>query len=411
MNKDEKVNLFVIVPLLLTVILVGLGVTYALFTKTISPDKNITVGTGVRYIGIYGEGKNNVQVGNTYTFTIENRGVVDSGYEVYLVHDPNNTLSPENVTCNATLSSLSLTASNTQVTANETSLVTGNLKVGEKDNLTIEFTGDSSLIYKGKLRIRYVDYSTIDSPKNENIVAIYAYNQTVGAENYCVTGDESTCVYSKCYKNEKKGSCGPGTIVKYKVNDSDIVNFHVMFDEGNTLTMQSQRNTISNVAWYKKEDSVNDDNTKGPVTVLSVLENATSGWSNVNNQTYTLGTTSLSEKGFYTGCKPYNSCVKNTYTLPERTAKARLITMQEAVALGCTNARLSCPIWMYNYLKNSTAYSGTVNDESALVYWTSSAESSYMFGAWIINSADPLGYTYSYSKVDSAARAVVVIPR
>lgn len=52
----------------------------------------------------------------------------------------------------------------------------------------------------------------------------------------------------------------------------------------------------------------------------------------------------------YTGCSFVNGnfqCTNNIYTLPSRVAKARLITLQEAMYAGCANSRYSCPKWMW----------------------------------------------------------------
>ena len=244
-------------------------------------------------------------------------------------------------------------------------------------------------------------YEQSDIRKAGKFVAAYTYSET-GA-NKCITGEESTCKKTTCYKTKTANSCPKGTIIKYKVNDTDIVNFHVMFDNGNTMTMQSQKNTVSNTQWYEGVQ-----NSKGPITILPALENATRGWSNVNNQTYTLGTTNLSGKGAYTGCSKYNSCTTNTYTLASRTAKARMITMQEAVALGCTSSAKSCPIWMYNYLKNSTSNGGTVNGDNN-GYWTMTANS--VDQAWTVDSVGYVNRAYYIDATSIEARAVVEVSK
>jgi len=126
-----------------------------------------------------------------------------------------------------------------------------------------------------------------------------------------------------------------GTIVQYKVNDYIIKYFHVVSDNGDTLTLQQRENIVYDTMWY--EDA--SDNTKEPLTILSALENATSTWTNVSDQTYTLGSTTFKDNA-YTGCsydstnKVFN-CTMNRYTLGPRTAKARMITVQEASHLGC----------------------------------------------------------------------------
>lgn len=245
-------------------------------------------------------------------------------------------------------------------------------------------------------------YDLSDIRKRPNIIVGYTYNQTSGASNYCVTGDESTCKETKCYESTTAGSCPAGTIIVYKVNENEIVRFHVIYDNGKTLTMQSQRNTIYNTKWIDATDyaSENTDattcayescNDEGPITILEALERATVGWDNVNTLTYTMGTTTFKTNA-YTGCSSYSSCAANTYTLPSRTSKARMITLQEAKNLGCTETNKSCPIWMYNYLCLSTSYGGTVNDGTSdtsltanYAYWTMSAKASNAQFVWFIH--------------------------
>lgn len=111
-------------------------------------------------------------------------------------------------------------------------------------------------------------------------------NSKSGSSNYCITGEESTCQKTDWSKKES-GSCKKGDIIKYKVDDTDTVTFHVMYDEGETLTMQSQKNTVSVALWTDSSHNAS----QGPTIVLPALEKATQNWTNVKNQTYTLGTT------------------------------------------------------------------------------------------------------------------------
>ena len=245
-------------------------------------------------------------------------------------------------------------------------------------------------------------YNLSDIRKSPNIIVGYTYNQTSGASNYCVTGDEETCQETKCYESTETGSCPAGTIIVYKVNNSEIERFHVMYGTGKALTMQSQKNTIYSTAWIDADDYKNKNtdgtscsykscNDEGPITILEALESATAGWSNVNTLTYVIGTTSLGAQGAYTGCSGYNSCTTNKYALSVRSAKARMITLQEAAHFGCTNNSKTCPIWLYNYLSTSTENGGTANDVNTgpngtvnSSYWTISADSVYGYCAWNI---------------------------
>ena len=260
-----------------------------------------------------------------------------------------------------------------------------------------------------------------DIRKQGNFVSAYTYNSS-----NCVTGEEDTCVKTDCYKNKTANSCKTGDIIKYKVNGTDIVTFHVMYDNGSTLTMQSQRNTIYSTPWINKADyeTANTDGTscsydscndEGPITVLNALETATAGWTNVNSQNYTMGTTSLSNKGEFTGCSSYNSCTKNTYTLESRTARARMITLQEAAAFGCTDDINSCPRWMSNFLlltnDNNVANGATEN----WGYWTMnvSANKNSLTNktyAWYVEFYSNL-YSGDPYMLECGARAVVEVSK
>lgn len=244
--------------------------------------------------------------------------------------------------------------------------------------------------------------STISS-KNTNIVAAYSYDQ-VNSATKCITGEESTCKETNCINYSNRDSCDSGTIIKYKVNSSTTKYFYVLHDDGKELTMQHRENTIKSVSWYSSKTTSN-----GPQEALQKLESATSSWTNVNNQEYTLGTTSFGNLGYYTGCPATISCQTNTYTLGNRTARARLITVQEAVSVGCRAAFQSCPIWMYNYLHYSTRYGGTINDQqggSNTGYWTMNT----------LNTTNALRVSYdgAFSSGEAninwhTARAVVVV--
>ncbi len=269
-------------------------------------------------------------------------------------------------------------------------------------------------------------YTQTDIRKMGNFIGAYKYSTATSTK--CITGNESTCVKSTCYKTKTSGSCPVGTIIKYKVNDSDIVTFHVMYDTGSTMTMQSQKNIINNTAWINKADYItyNTDSTscdytscndEGPMTVLVALERITNSWTNVNDQVYTMGTTTF-KTNFFTGCS-LSSCEANTYTLGSRKAKARMITLQEAKALGCTTTAKSCPIWMYNYLSSSVDNGGTVNDNLSDQekgsknngYWTMSATSSLAYCAWDLSYYGRVYHGNGAFSTDYGARAVVVVSK
>ncbi len=243
--------------------------------------------------------------------------------------------------------------------------------------------------------------SRMPKPGNENIVKVYFYSQEKESEDFCVTGDEATCKVNTCYLNTSKDSCAPGTIIEYKVKEGEKLRFHVVEDDGETMILQSQKNTVYSTQWY-----TTNDNTQGPITSLAALENATNDWTNVNTLEYSIGGESDTLK--YSGCYTPNSCVHQIYTLTKSRVKARMITAQEANELGCTSGNKSCPIWMYNYFYDSTSNGGTANDSNAgAEYWTMSANAQYGDSVWRISI---MGYISGMPVINSyGARAVVEI--
>lgn len=248
--------------------------------------------------------------------------------------------------------------------------------------------------------------SSLSRINNNYISNIYNYDDKNEATK-CITGEEATCQVSDCITNTDKDSCNTGTIVKYKVNDTEEKFFYVLHDDGNKLTLQQRENTVYNTSWYAD----GDDNTKGPLTILPKLEDVTKEWSNVDYQTYTMGTTNFNSTNAFTGCSE-TGCTINTYTLAERTAKSRMITTQEAIAIGCSNTAKTCPIWMSNFLNNSTAYGGTNDDkkdERNLGYWMMSADSDST-KSYIVAYGGNIG-GFEVTSVDFGARAVVEVSK
>ena len=251
------------------------------------------------------------------------------------------------------------------------------------------------------------DQSNLNKIDN-NIIDAYTYNPGGTTEldaTKCITGDEETCQKTECYKDKTANTCSAGTIIKYMVNDTTMKYFYVLHDDGETMTLQQRENIVYNTAWYLDAN----DSTKGPSTILPTLEDKTKDWTNVNDQTYTMGTTNFNNTNAFTGCSD-TACTANSYTLTERVAKARMVTLQEAMTLGCTATEKTCPIWMSNYLKSSTAYGGTNDDttvEKNSGYWTMSSSTDGT-RSYIIAYGGNIG-AWNTTDTDFAARAVVVI--
>ena len=245
---------------------------------------------------------------------------------------------------------------------------------------------------------------------NANISSAYTYNSSS-----CVTGDESSCNATTCYKKKTSGSCPSGTIINYKVNSTTTKRFHVLYDNGSTITMQTQGTISYGINW-------SSSSANGPTKALAKIEDATSSWSNVNNQTYTLGTTSFKTNSYtkcpysvYTDAYGHSSnkfvCSTNSYTMSSRTAKARLISLQEAIYVGCSKNSGTCPKWMYNYLYSSSSYGyGGVDDNTTgnMGYWTLQTGGPY--GAWYVAYTGSIEDSY-VDFTSYGARAVVVISK
>jgi len=241
---------------------------------------------------------------------------------------------------------------------------------------SISFTKKSSTDFVNKVEKELNDISinirsTVcpNSLPNEetvgNIIEAYQYDS-----EKCITGSENTCIRTECYESKNSESCAPGTIIKYKVNDTTIITFHVIRDQGSTIKMQTQRNIITLTKWNN-----NSDTTYGPVDALAALNAETSSWYNVNDIPFEAGKTPFSGYHAETGCATYDSCTTNKYTLPLRSIRARMISLQETSSLGCTNNFNSCPKWLYNHLDS---YGSTT------AYWTMSALTMMNRYVWIV---------------------------
>ena len=426
-TNSRKVKITVIA--ICAVLLLVMGATYAWLRLTLNGSKvNVLRAGGLQLtLNETSEGITLEDVvpvtdakglqGKEYTFTLENKGL-DSNYTIYFddvldidQNGENDFEESERMSDSAIKYSLIKNGTTTTKVLTETGtnpnrvLDSGIIKKGTTNTYSLrlwikaEAENDSIMnkIFAAKLRIE----AEQASEETNNIKVAYTYNSST-----CVTGEESTCVETSCYENSSVGSCPAGTIIKYAVNDTEKKYFHVLHDDGETMTLQQRENTVYNTAWY----SSSADNSKGPLTILPALESATSGWTNVNDQTYTMGTTTFKTNA-YTGCAS-SECTTNTYTLGQRTGKARMITMQEAIALGCTIRERSCPNFMYNYLKESTSYGGTVNDTTGgdnSIYWTMSANSSDTNDAWYVAHS---GFVYyGTASASGGARAVVVVSK
>ena len=264
------------------------------------------MGNTINLNGAYPTSDEDGQNTNPYTFKVKNSGNVDAYYNIKILDDTemiesdgcsNNLLDKANIKVSVNGGEPFILQTKE---VNNFSINTGYLDPNTSRTFQIriwidENAGNEALgkHYHGKIVVESESRAI-----NDNISGAYTYNSSI-----CVTGEEDTCVETDCYKTKTIDSCPAGTIIKYNVNDTETKYFHVLHDDGETITLQQRENTVYNKAWYADSD----DNTKGPLTILPVLEEATSGWSNVFEQTYIMGTTIFNGTDAYTGCPSVSS--------------------------------------------------------------------------------------------------------
>ena len=143
--KYYRKNIRVLILPLIGIVTMILGISYALYTKNISTNnRTISMTSGNKYVGVYGENKNNIELGNTYTFTIENRGSVDAGFELYIVNETEIDLSTINYTITGDKSATG--------TLNNTTILSGGIAAGDIITINVTLTSSSSGNYVGKIK-------------------------------------------------------------------------------------------------------------------------------------------------------------------------------------------------------------------------------------------------------------------
>lgn len=438
MKKKNKMNANKVLITVLTCSFIMLfGLSYAWYHISLESEKEITMTVGALQLVFSDVNSNLIQLENTepmsdedgletdsYRFSLKNTGSIDINYTLYLDDLPLDSgqtrledyyikyvLFQEDE--NYLIKTLS---SNEQFTTDSgvvsRSIGAGTIAAGETQkyilklwisDATSEYYGQNKSL-KTKLRVEAIQ----KNQRFSGIASAYTYSTDASNGNYCITGKESTCQKTTCYQNKTGGSCPSGTIINYKVNDVEEVPFHVMFDEGDTLTMQSQQTIVDNIKWNDQNDL-----SVGPTVALTKLEEATAKWTNVNDQTYTMGTTVFKDNP-YTTCTPRDpiTCSNNTYILPERTSKVRMITVQEALILGCFGSRLSCPVWMYNYMGGTSFQGEGAYEGASYQYFTMNAADGSTNSPSVLGVTNNGGLNYYGLRFETAGvRAVVNVSK
>ena len=436
-------------------LLIVIGISFAYLTQTLISTRNNVIVSGKLQLSL-GDEQPIIKIGGDtgyaepmldstgltgtpYTFTITNTGTEEATYTIYLdnvdsyKNSNNQTVNITNSTrisdkkidynlrvgnsdTNTTVTSLNSIGRGTE-TNPRILVINDTLSAGGTRNYTLRLWIDSSAtntdtqgkVFAGKIRIEATQASRNETI-NSHINAVYKYNEhgsgTGASFTGCLGGAESGC--SDIKSTLSKISTYPiGTVIKYEVSEGVYKYFNVIKDNGETLTLQERQNTVSSKAWYGTSSDYT--NVNGPATtsgyVLYELEQATSSWTNVNDQTYSIGDNNTTLG--YSGCSSYNSCAVSKYTLTREAKKARMITIQETNNVGCTQSNMSCPKFINNYLGSSLQYGGTFASGNAY-YWTMSAYSGSSTYAWNVSYYGYVGYGSAYA-TNFGARAVVVI--
>ena len=461
----EKLNLSngYIIAIAVLILIVIIGGSYALFTTSSESKGALNIVTGDLKTSMASDqldNDNQVVVEpnqvKTVIISLKNVNPVEAKYNLYY------STSKENAnieigylaTGDDAPTTLGYTIPKTG-SSDDTKTIKVRILNNEKENITVTFGSNVGL---AKSNLDFPTGKQALTKIDSNVIQAYNYQEDKTATNYCINGEEETCEKTTCLENSDANSCTQGTIVRYAVSDTENHYFYVLHDDGATLTLQQRENTVKNVPWISKEDYItaggteeeygtNGNNTKGPITAITKLEEATKTWSNVNDMTYQMGTTNFNGTSAFTGCVADSNykvtCSVNTYnsdanalTFPKRTAKARMITAQEASSTSCLAWKDgskdstivgnsidawndgSCPDWMHNYLYQSKTYGGSYEDNTVnengeynYDYWTMSANSSVSPDSWYVYRGGSLGYYGGTSNTGRGARAVIQIDK
>lgn len=383
-NKSKKI--ISILSTIIIMLLVSLGMTYSYFVAKIKENnKTETVlkagSLELIFTGTKEINADNIYPGQTFTktFSVENPNNVSMKFNIYL-ENVNNTFEKDLVYL---LKANDENVTDTRIlpkTREGKTYILYDLEINANEK--IDYSLEITFVNKDELQntqgasfnaILGIDNENSDkvATKNDKIINAFEYNNDTSSATYCVNGTEETCKKSTCYRNLDTNSCTAGTIVIYAVNEDSELAFNVLFDDGETMRIQQINKTTESVSW----SSVNNSSTAtGPYGVLNALETKTANWINVPKISYNLGTTVFATNK-YTACLSYNVCSNNQYNLEKANVLARIITVQEAAKLGCSETASSCPSWLTN------------GDN----IWTSNASSSNSTNAWRIDSTNKLG--------------------
>ena len=255
-----------------------------------------------------------------------------------------------------------------------------------------------TLIERGYLKGNQVKDPKTKEPLNGVV------NIKVNGSKYLYNYSEEGCpictgVTTSVLGNVPEGNYAKGDEYTCKVNDTTTHNFYILNTEGDKVNLIMDRNlcsdgteaTASNlciVYWMIKDDYLaaggEEDKwskypcTKGPITALKYLDEATSSWTNIPNlnETYTDENTS----------QDWN------YGTISLTGKARMIKSSEIDTF--LNAK-----YLFNYLRNNPSANFSNTIDGIYGYWSLSStnwygQTLYYMGGSNYSNVDSNGYGY-----------------
>lgn len=147
--NTKNVNILVIIPLVFILVLT-FSITYALFNKDVDTSRTITMSTTDKYVGVYGENKDNIELNNNYTFTIENKSAGSANYQLYLESEGDIDLSKVSYSISGDTEKSG--------TLSDVYLLEEKLARDETQTINLKITSNDISEYHGSLKINTLNY-------------------------------------------------------------------------------------------------------------------------------------------------------------------------------------------------------------------------------------------------------------
>ena len=226
------------------------------------------------------------------------------------------------------------------------------------DNATIELSDSGKVVYMKYKSGKYC-YSKVE--ENENIT-----------KSDCIINVANILSDDKCLKE----NCEVGTEVVVNVNEDEKYTFYVIDNSNDKLTLY-MKDTIGYKVSYDE--------------ALSYLNLITANWTYIDRiNSYEYKNTGI----MYSNFKINNGKTTIDEKEVSGTSRARLITKDELINLGCSNLYESCPKWLYSSLSSSNT---NKNPYGVWTITTSNSVSNYVFTLFYTGNIDTNVSTNKYS--------------